>query len=182
MTESNPYAADDATATIGDETQTELEHAVARLAAIGATSDEVDAFVARWDDFDDQWTPEIRTAWLSCTDADLRAELRAIRVEYAIGTVTQEDHDAAVVAAEHARLVEEAQVKIGTSVPGVLAWVDGDPGRAAAAAIVERAQPSPRGTLLDALARIAPEAAAPVVDDQPGVDDQVLPLEEGDDE
>ncbi len=132
----NPYAA--RSRRTADESTSELDLAIRRLRTVGATDDEVTSFVAGWDQFEDGiWTPEIRRAWLRQRDSDLVAELQAIRLEYEIGTVTEEE--AAARDADRARqaLVSEAVQVIGGTIRQVLAWVGDDPLRAEVAAELE---------------------------------------------
>lgn len=61
----------------------ELADFTVRLRANGATDDEIAATAATWDDFDTDWTPGARRQMVRWSDARIRAELTAVRAEYA---------------------------------------------------------------------------------------------------
>jgi hypothetical protein len=107
------------------EIQTELDGYLDRLAANGATEDELLAVIESWDVFDADWTPEVRKRQTRATDAQLRAGILASRVEFLHGT-TDDD------------VWEPGMETPNGSVEAILAWVGDDPDRAYAVYQTER--------------------------------------------
>lgn len=64
------------------ERQGECEYVAARLRQLGATPAEVEAFVARWDAFDDEWTADHRAAFARLSDDRMRAHIVSARAEF----------------------------------------------------------------------------------------------------
>lgn len=124
------------------EVRSDLEQIIARLEQLGATTDEIEALVARWDVLDDDWTVERRRAFVRANDVDLLDELVDVRVEHA-GHVVTADPEAVLI---------QAGLIIGSSVPAIVQWVGDDPARRRAVLDVEQARPDPRRTLLARLA------------------------------
>lgn len=138
----NPYKGSGPTRR-AHESVSELDQFVGRLRRLGATDDEVAQVVEGWDRFDEDWTPRRRREFVRASDAEIVADLAALRAEYGGGTGD------GGVAGEAARVVDQTAAK-------VLAWVDGDPVRARAVLPFERMQPDGgRKTLIAALVKIA---------------------------
>jgi hypothetical protein len=136
------------------ESVTPLDQFLGRLERLGADAEQLTTVRERWDDFDDQWTPEARSALLAVPDAQLRAMLRQVEQEYVDGTtVPAEDEPDA------GNNLTEARDRIGQSVPALLQWVADDPARAQAVVLAEMEAAAEEGrpqrrTLLQPLAAI----------------------------
>lgn len=143
--------------TVQSEMLPALELAKRRLREVGATADEIAGFVAGWDDFSDPdaWSPEIRADWLRQSDDSLVTELTAIRLEYSIGTHTEEEADAAKLDHDIHDVMADAEIIIGQSVRSVVEWVGDDRAKASAALALETGQGGAnRSTLISALTAI----------------------------
>lgn len=140
------------------EVMSDRTYAEVRLRRLGASDEEVTAFLGSWDDFDDQWTPESRAAWLRSADADLLAELAAVRLEYHLGTHTEEESELLERAQRVARLTSTAAQVVTGPVRTVLDWVGIDPERAEAALAVEDSDAGARRTTLIKALRAVGEA------------------------
>jgi len=139
----NPYAGSGRVRT-AHESVSELEQFVGRLRKLGATDGEVGQVVDGWDVLDDDWTLERRREFARSTDEQIVADLAAVRAEYAAGSSANPDG----TLADAARVVDQSAAK-------VLAWVDGDPARAAAVLPFERMSPDGgRKTLIASLTKI----------------------------
>lgn len=150
------------TRTAADQSTSDLDNAVTRLRRLGAHPDEVDAFVAGWDRFDGDWTPERQAGFKFLSDSDIAGDLAALRLEHHLGTHTEDEDDAALAAT--------AEREVLGTVATVLAWV-GDSTRNASAALAAEAAGRRRATLLTRLSELAGE---PVPDPEPeaeGVDE-----------
>lgn len=142
---------------------TQLDTFIERITKLGATADEVAEVRARWDDFDDDWTPDTRAALLSWPDSKLRAEMLLSRAEFAESTQSDDERaeaDAAARAADFDSAVAEVSDIIGLAVPKIIEWVGGDPLRAEAALSVERQASDPRKTLVEPLEALLGEQAS----------------------
>lgn len=62
--------------------QDECEYVARRLRQLGATPEEVAAFVERWDALDDEWTRDSRAAFARLSDGHLRDHILSARDEY----------------------------------------------------------------------------------------------------
>lgn len=129
----------------------ELEGFLERLRILGATPDELAAAREHWDDFDDEWTPEVRRDYVRQSDDVLRADLHAARREYLEGTTDPEVLEAADRDAEVEALAVEALEHNGYTVAKVLEWVGDDPARAEAMLAVERTRGDARKGVLEPL-------------------------------
>lgn len=122
------------------ETRSELDGFVERLTILGATADEVFAVIDRWDQFDDEWTPETRKRTTRATDLELTNEIMRGRIDYV-----------------HDTTEDDGEWQPGMDVPqgsmvDLLAWVDGNPDRASAVYQTERGRDAyARTELLHAL-------------------------------
>lgn len=108
------------------EVRGELDGFVERLTLLGATADEVFAVIDRWDQFDEEWTPESRKRTSRATDAELVALLLKGRVDYV-----------------HDTTPDDGEWQPGMDIPpgsmvDLLAWVGSDPDRASAVYQTER--------------------------------------------
>jgi hypothetical protein len=65
-----------------DEVSEQRDAMAARLAQLGATPDEIQTLVEHWDQLDDDWTEERRTAFAGASDEHIRAALQRVRDEY----------------------------------------------------------------------------------------------------
>jgi len=119
------------------EQASQLDQFLRRLRLLGGTDDELQAVADTWDDFDEGWTPAMRDALAGSDDGSLRAELAALRTEYADATTTDAEQADADYAALVAALAEAAAVVVGSPVREVLAWVGDDAVRAALVLDVE---------------------------------------------
>lgn len=70
------------------EVRSELDQFVERLRQVGASPDEIAATIANWDVFDDDFGPEQRRDMVRWSDPRLRAEILALRQEYAEHTTS----------------------------------------------------------------------------------------------
>ncbi len=139
---------------INSETRSPLEEFVLRIRQLGATEDEVSAVVASWDDLDEEWTVAERTRVSRLGDNELRAMIVDGRVEFSIGTTTQEEADRRTAKAAELRAMTEAQGRIDGNVAAILAWVGDDKVRATAALAAEQEGGAPRKTLVSALTEL----------------------------
>jgi hypothetical protein len=137
-----------------------------RLRILGASDDEMEAFLDSWDRLDDEWTAESRREFTHLSDAALREALAKVRAEYpfeeerrgelldanpnsvAVGVIS----DSVDVEISGVQLPAGAP-PIGSSIAVLDAWVDDNPERAVMVADAEvldaqlRGQ-TPRKTLL----------------------------------
>ena len=134
------------------EKQGDLQYVLRRLAALGATPDELRDVKAGWDMLDDGWTEDQRAAFARLSDSELRAEIERVRAEYALGTKTEQEAADEADRIAYDAAVEEAIGRIGGTVPRILEWVAADPVRARAVLELE-AHPQGQGrkTLVAAL-------------------------------
>lgn len=121
------------------EVRSDRDQFAMRLASLGASVEEIAATMDRWDDLDDDWTPDRRHYLATAAgDTELAGLIRDARDEYEVGTVTEE------AAAERAEQVsyraasDEAGERIGGTIAAVMAWVGDDPVRALAVLDLER--------------------------------------------
>lgn len=116
------------------ETVDPLGAMLSRLRAVGADDDERDAFAAAWND--SALDPEEQLRLKTMTDAQLHAEVLAVRGEHDYHTKTPEEAEVfrteRVEAEEFAALYEEAYTHVSGPVTEVMGWVDGDADRAKA--------------------------------------------------
>jgi hypothetical protein len=73
-----------------DEVSDQRDAMAARLAQLGATPDEIQTFVEHWDQLDDDWTEEKRTAFVGASDTRIREALQRVRDEYPYDDGTRE--------------------------------------------------------------------------------------------
>lgn len=129
-----------------------------RLRLLGATSEEVAAFVEAWDDFDADWTPERRAEFSRLPDSVLLEGIHAVRAEWREATLSEDEERAITEAVAWERLVEEATVAVQGAPTVVGTWIRGATGdarraRAEAVLAVEQAGRR-RPTVLKAAAAI----------------------------
>lgn len=148
----------------------ELDQFVTRLQLLGATDEEIATVRTTWDDLDEEWTVDQRTALTLLPDDELRAELLATREEYRHDTRTETEQaevdttDAMTQA--HARAADI----IGQPVAKVLEAVGEDVYRAMAVLDMELAETgAQRKTLVEPLrAMVAGEADAEILGEPTG--------------
>ena len=150
---SNPY--EGKSTRRSNETRNDRAGFMARLIALGCDRDEVEAFDAVWDSFDDDWTPERRAAVMRMSDEELVNEIVTARVEHVHNTVPPDAGLLAVGVPTEADLMAIAVELLTESATQIMSWVgdDGDRARLMRALEIEREQP--RTTLLAKLDRVA---------------------------
>lgn len=148
------------------EVRSPLEHVCARLGDLGATTDEIAAFAAAWDDLEPDsddplaWTEARRRHLMTCPDAELVWLIADTRNEYAIGTTTLDDALAMERETMLVNLEHEAYEITAKTIPVITEWVGTDPDRAAAVLVWERDPEvggSRRTALIRTMAKIAGE-------------------------
>lgn len=152
-----------------NERVSKVDDMAARLAAAGATPDEIAEFRESWDDM----TDDEQVTVVGMNNRQLRAELLAVRAENEYHTLTpaeQQQRDAVradvseATAAHRDRVALAHQVAYGT-VDDVLSWVGDDRWRAAAALEVEAQARRPRRGVQDRLtALLAGDGSMPARD------------------
>lgn len=137
------------------EVQGDLQYALRRLAALGATPDELRAVHDAWGLLSDDWGPDEQAAFARLPDADLLAELERVRAEFALGTTTEQEAADERDRKAYDAALEDALGRVGGTVPRILEWVAADPVRARAVLELE-AHPQGQGrkTLVAALGDI----------------------------
>jgi hypothetical protein len=149
---SNPFVARVRRVVAHPQRLSELDQFAARLAAVGATAEEIATVRETWDEFDADWTLERRTALTRLPDPELRAEVVATRQEYAHDTTSDDEQAAQDGATLWERTLTDAAGVIGKTIPEVVAWVGSDQIRAMAAVELESGEHGAgRKTLLAAL-------------------------------
>lgn len=147
---------------VANESVSELDAFVARLRRLGADEQAVSDVRSHWDDFDDDWTPEIRSEIVRKTDPELRRMLVAVDDEFDASTLTTEEVEQTASEKAYASARAAAPDHMGDTIPNILAWVDEDPVRAD---VVLSLESSPEGagrkTLVERLEAILAEQAAP---------------------
>jgi len=147
------------------EVRSPLEHVCARLGDLGATTDEIAAFSAAWDDLEPDsgdpmaWTEARRRHLMTCPDAELAWLITDTRDEYALGTTTLDDALAMERETMLANLADQAHEITAKSIPLVMEWVERDPDKARAVLAWERDESvgAQRVSLIARLAEIAGE-------------------------
>lgn len=136
----------------GGETRTPLDTFLQRLEQLGADEAMRADVAARWDDFDAEWTPGARDAFVRQNDTELREAIASVVREYDHAT-TSADDAAARQRARHRELTyAEALGRMGQSVPALIAWVGDDAVRAEVVSELEqRPDGANRKTLVVAL-------------------------------
>ena len=132
------------------ETRSPLDHVTQRMRELGATPDELAAVVSVWglDPVEDQ-------RLLYMPDQELRAEIVAVRTEYEVGTVTEEEAANRDLIVTFRHTAAEAHERVGGTIPAIMAWVADDPIRAYAVRLVETdGDGAARSTLLNQLDKI----------------------------
>lgn len=139
--------------TVASEIRSERDQWAQRLAACGASAEEITAASDSWDRLDDDWTAERRHYLATAAgDDEIRALIRDARADYETGTVTEEDAAERAEATSYAVAVDEASRRIGGTIPSILAWVGDDPVRARATLKLETSsRGAGRVTLISAL-------------------------------
>lgn len=174
----NPYAPRVSRTASVPETPSELASFVHRLQMLGATPEELAVVGDTWDDLDDDWTAEQRSALTRLSDDELRAELRATREEYRHDTRTEGEQEALDATGYVEQMRAQAAEEVKKPVPQVLAWVDDDPVRAIAVLDLENGPDgAQRKTLVEPLQELV------AGDDPEGIEVEVLgePLPPADD-
>lgn len=64
------------------ERQSDLDHFLQRLRALGASRGEMKTVIETWDTFDDDWTPQRRAEVVRSSDSVLRRMLEERRAEF----------------------------------------------------------------------------------------------------
>lgn len=126
MTGGNPYAPRVSRTTSVPEQESELDGFVRRLRNLGATDEEVAVVRETWDELDENFTIEQRTAVTLMGDDELRAELEATREEYRHDTRTETEQGDVDAAAYQAQLRADASEWIGQPVKKVLDRIGDD--------------------------------------------------------
>lgn len=126
-----------------------LDGFISRMSRLGAKPDELALIREHWDDFGDDWTPELRAELMATSDADLAAMLSSNRTEFDESTMTadeiaQRDHDAAL-----RRAFADAHGRIGLTIARIAEWVEDDAVKAEAVIMLEERSESPRKGLID---------------------------------
>lgn len=152
MTASNPYAPSPIAKPV--ERGPSVEWFCRRLAACGATRDEIEAVRDGWDDFDEDWTPQRQREVRYWSDNRIRAELAAARAEDDVHTYTEQEQELVDLGELRGQLREEASQVMDRRVDLVLEWVGTDQLRAEVVRDLETGSPAPRSTLLAALPQL----------------------------
>lgn len=122
-----------------------------RMAAAGATAEQIEEVRNQWDQFDEDWTPKRQAEVRFWSTARIRRELETIDDEFVEATTTEdEEAELDLAAARQATIVDARQV-IDRRIDLVLEWVGDDLLRADAIRELEAASDKPRATLLDRL-------------------------------
>lgn len=130
----------------------ELDQFVTRLQLLGATDEEIATVRSTWDDLDEEWTVDQRTALTLLPDDELRAELLATREEYRHDTRTETEQASVDTADALTQARAWASDIIGQPVAKVLAAVGEDIYRAMAVLDLELADDGAhRKTLVEPL-------------------------------
>lgn len=112
------------------ERESERQSFLRRLRLLGATEDEMATTAQSWDDMDETWTAARRSHLVSASDEELRAELRAVREEYAVGVTDETEAERQEQERAYSRALAGVPGRMGASVRDLVEWVDGDPARA----------------------------------------------------
>lgn len=132
-----------------------VDYATQRLAANGATLDEIEDFRAAWDDWDDAAEGLSRYQFVRLDDAAIVRLIADGRAEWVAHTHTEDEQAAAEHAAKVQGLHDEAATAVASTIQVVEDWVGDDPARAEAAYYAEQETSNPRVTLLRDLAKTA---------------------------
>lgn len=122
----NPYAPRVSRTATEPQSLSELEQFVRRLRDLGATDEEIQTVRDTWDEFDEGFTIEQRTAVTLLPDDELRAELLATREEYRHDTRTEGEQEQIDDRSHMERLRADVADWIGQPVAKVLERVGED--------------------------------------------------------
>lgn len=132
---------------------TQLPYMRAKLEAAGATLGELEAFEAQW--LDPEWAHDEKVLLLSLGDAKLLIELEKTRQDGIRDTTTEEEEaDLEADAEEADRLAgirADAEARTELDPDSILEWAGDDTEKLVAVLDVERAHPTPRAELVDAI-------------------------------
>ena len=132
------------------ETRSPLEHFLQRMRELGAGPDELEAAAAAWG-FD----PDDDARLAAMSDRELRADILAVREEFELGTISEEESSEHALAVAYRQTLAEAQGRVGGTIPAVMAWVADDPVRAYAVRSLETdGDGAGRSTLVNQLDKI----------------------------
>jgi hypothetical protein len=135
---------------VESETRSPIDHVTLRMRELGATPDEMAAVGAVWG-----LDPVEDDRLLHMPDHELRAEILAVRAEYEVGTVSEEEAADRDLVITFRHTMSEAHERAGGTIPAIMAWIAGDPVRAYAMGIVETDDDgASRSTLLKQTDRI----------------------------
>ena len=132
------------------ETRSPLDHFLQRMRELGARPDELEAAAAVWG-----LNPEEDARLTAMPDRELRADILAVRQEYEMGTVSEDDANEQDLVVSYLHTVNEARGRIGGTIPSIMAWVGDDPVRAFAVADLETSdEGAGRSTLIKRVGKI----------------------------
>ncbi len=137
---------------VAHESVSELDQTLARLRRLGLDDDGLADVREHWDDFNDDWTPEVRRELVRATDSKLRDLIEGVYAEYKTGTVDEAEDAASETESHYLTARADALGRMGDTIPGILEWVAADPVRARAVRDLETvAEGANRKTLVEKL-------------------------------
>jgi len=117
---------------------------------LGARPDELEDAAAVWGA-----DPDEDARMSTMQDGELRADILAVRQEFELGTVSEEEATEHTMIVTYRHTLTEAQDRVGGTIPAVMAWVADDPIRAYAVRSLETdGDGAGRSTLIKQLDKI----------------------------
>lgn len=147
---------------VAHESVSELDQFVARLRRLGLDESGIADVREHWDDFGDDWTPELRSRLARLPDSKIREMIEGVEAEYEEGTVDEAESAEAEAHSHYLNARDDALGRMGDTIPGILEWVGDDVARARAVRDLETLpEGANRKTLVEKLDAMI-EADAPV--------------------